>query len=100
MEAHGDKENVKIFFDEFPVTKNDLNAVQKRNKDGDLIKMLRAIDENSCRAYVSLKTTCLLDTVFAPGSKTKATREVGLNINTEGDVGLATFFVDGSQHFD
>ena len=83
METHGDKEKVKIFFDEFPVTKRDLNAVQEKSEDGDLIKMLRAIDEKSCQAYVSLKTTCLLDTVFAPGSKTKATREVGLKINTE-----------------
>jgi len=79
MEAHGDKEKVKIFFDEFPVTKRDLNAVQEKSKDGDLIKMLRAIDEKSCQAFISLKTTCLLDTVFAPGSS-KATREVGLNI--------------------
>jgi len=53
--------------------------VQEKSEDGDLIKMLRAIDEKSCQAYISLKTTCLLDTVFAPGS-TKATREVGLNI--------------------
>merc|ERR1712179_17120 len=45
--------------------------------------MLKAIDEKSCQAYVSLKTTCLLDTVFAPGPKTKTIREVGANISTE-----------------
>ena len=82
MEAHGDKEKVKIFFDEFPVSKGDLEAV-KKNKEGELTRMLKAIDDGSCQAYVSLKTTCLLDTVFAPGPKTKRLREVGENVSTE-----------------
>ena len=81
MEVHGDKDKVKVFFDEFPVSKVDLEAV-KKNKDGDLIRMLRAIDDGSCQAYVSLKTTCLLDTVFARGPKTKAMREAGASIST------------------
>jgi len=82
MEVHGDKEKVKVFFDEFPVSKGDLDAV-KKNKGGELTTMLKAIDEKSCQAYVSLKTTCLLDTVFATGPKTKAMREAGANISTE-----------------
>merc|ERR1712130_133533 len=82
MKSRGDKEQVKIFFDEFPVSKTDLEAV-KNDRDGDLIKMLKAIDENSCQAYVSLKTTCLLDTIFAPGPKSTELREVGVSIDTE-----------------
>ena len=82
MEVHGDREKVKVFFDEFPVTKGDLEAVQK-NKEGELTRMLKAIDEKSCQAYVSLKTTCLLDTIFAPGHKSRAMREVGANISTQ-----------------
>jgi len=82
MQQNGDKENVKVYFDEFPVTKSDLEAV-KNDRDGDLIKMLKAIDENSCQAYVSLKTTCLLDTIFAPGPKSTELREVGVSIDTE-----------------
>merc|ERR1712172_291617 len=81
MQNIGDSEKVKVYFDEFPVSKNDLEAV-RQNKDGDLIKMLKAIDENSCQAYVSLKTTCLLDTIFAPGPKTPELKEVGVNIDT------------------
>merc|ERR1712192_128896 len=81
MEVHGDREKVKVFFDEFPVTKGDLEAVKKK-KEGELTRMLNAIEEKSCQAYVSLKTTCLLDTVFASGHKSRAMREVGENIST------------------
>ena len=82
MEVVGHREKVKVFFDEFPVTKEDLEAV-KNNEEGELTRMLKAIDEKSYQAYVSLKTTCLLDTVFAPGPKTKTMREVGANISTK-----------------
>merc|ERR1719209_2675030 len=82
MTKIGDSNRVKIFFDEFPVSKSDLEDVTK-DKDGDLIKMLKAIDENSFQAYVSLKTTCLLDTIFAAGHKTPELREVGVNIDTK-----------------
>merc|ERR1711962_1071079 len=80
MESITDQERVKIYFDEFPVSKSDLEAVRK-NKDGDLTKMLRAIHENSHQAYVSLKTTCLLDTIFVPGAP--QLREVGVQIDTD-----------------
>ena len=65
--VHGgprDKDNFKIFFDEFPVSKHDRSAT-KEDKDSELIKMLQEIANK----------TCLLETVFAPGSKTKAIRE-------------------------
>ena len=64
MEVHRDKDNFKIFFDEFPVSKHDRIAT-KEDKDSELIKMLQEIANK----------TCLLETVFAPGSKTKAIRE-------------------------
>ena len=64
MEVHRDKDNFKIFFDEFPVSKHDRIAM-KEDKDSELIKMLQEIANK----------TCLLETVFAPGSKTKAIRE-------------------------
>ena len=82
MKKEGDKNRVKIFFDEFPVSKSDLEAVLK-DKNGDLIKMLKAIDENSCQAYVSLKTTCLLDTIFSSGHKSKGMREMGTGVKTQ-----------------
>jgi len=82
MQNIGDRDKVKVYFDEFPVSKSDLEAVQQ-NKDGDLIKMLKAIDEHSCQAYVSLNTTYLLDTIFASGPKRPELREVGVNIDTE-----------------
>ena len=69
MEMKGDKENLKIFFDEFPVSKGDYVSV-KNDSESDLVKMLKAIEENSYQAYVSLKTTCLLDTVVHKGIKT------------------------------
>ena len=64
MEVHRDVDNFKIFFDEFPVSKHDRIAM-KEDKDSELIKMLQEIANK----------TCLLDTVFAPGSMTKAIRE-------------------------
>merc|ERR1711971_453132 len=50
MKKESDSKQVKIFFDEFPVSKSDLEAIKNNNKDGDLIKMLKAIDENSLQA--------------------------------------------------
>merc|ERR1719237_922777 len=81
MKKEGDRNRVKIFFDEFPVSKNDLESV-KCDTDGDLIKMLKAIDEHSCQAYVSLKTTCLLDTIFASGNA-KGMKEIGTGVSQQ-----------------
>ena len=75
MKKIGDNSQVKIFFDEFPVSLTDLEAV-RNDENSNLIKMLKAIDENSFQAFVSLKTTCDLDT----GHKSMGMRKIGMGV--------------------
>ena len=94
IEVHGDKANVKIFFDDFPVSDADLHVMRKY-EESDLIRMLRAIDEKSSQAFVALKTTCLLDTVYVSGSRPKAPRDVGSTISFED----LKFYIESESNF-
>ena len=49
---------VKFFFDEFPTSPQDYDLIQE---DCSLVRVLRAIDKNSCQSLVSLCTERLLD---------------------------------------
>ena len=75
MKTIENNENVKLFFDEFPVSTKDLVNVNK-NEQSDLADLLNVIAKNCKQAYVALKTTCLLDTLFTPGQKSTEERDV------------------------